>query len=75
MFVLGRKISVRKKDGKPYALLFCSYELPDVEGQAVETVFISQQQDIDFIKSSVSVGTEIRVNRNRLGFVESIEVI
>lgn len=75
MYVVGRKISVRKKDGKPYALLFCSYELPDVEGQAVETVFISQPRQIDFVKSSVSVGSEIRVNRNRLGFVESIEVV
>lgn len=48
---------------------------PNVEGEAVETIFISIRSDMYNQCLSIPFGTEIRVSYNRWGSAEYIEAV
>lgn len=48
---------------------------PNVEGEAVETIFISARSDMYNMCLTIPFGTEIRVSYNRWGSAEYIETV
>ena len=75
--VLGiQKVNyVSRKTNQPVTgtTLHVSYPKKDVEGQSVETIFISDRSEISL--ESVKVGSTVGVYYNRWGSVDGLEIV
>lgn len=77
--VLGTELIdyTSKKTGKPVKgiSLHCALKQQGVDGQAVESVFISDALDCYPVMCSVTPGTTVDVEYNRRGYVADASVV